>query len=371
MLPVVGAAGRGAAHFDVDSRFLADDALLTPSGKVATYWALRDCGVGPGDWVAVPAYHCPTMVYPVIALKAEPVFIAVGDRLEISPAAVAEAIRRGARALILPHFFGFVQPHIDEILRVCRAGKMSLVEDCAHAMYARRGSRLPGSWGDYAITSTRKYIPGSEGGALVANRHPIVHPRAGASVKEEIRGVWHLLNDAIRFGSVPGLAWLGGRGDAPLIGPASDAESQREASLTPASAAETDSSASERLALRSVQWLVRHSDHNRIAQVRRRRFEQWADAVSGSEHVEAFATSLTAEQVPYVFPVRLKRPSAQFKALKYKGISVWRWDHLALSDCQVSARLAVDLVQMPCQHSMGDAAFERLVREFSRAVASA
>ena len=57
------------------------------------------------------------------------------------------------------------------------AESVVLIEDCAHALYARTGTVLPGSFGDYAIASTRKFIPGAEGGALVANGRGLEHPR--------------------------------------------------------------------------------------------------------------------------------------------------------------------------------------------------
>lgn len=370
-LPVLGTVGRTAAPFAADSRFLAADAVLTPSGKVATYWALRGAGVQSGDRVAVPAYHCPTMIYPIIAVGAQPVFIPVGERLQLGADVIARVLDQGVRALVLPHFFGFIQPEIDEIQRLCQARGVVLIEDCAHAMYARRGSRLPGTWGDFAIASTRKFIASSEGGALVSNKGIAEHPRRGASLRQEVRGLWYLADDAYWFGSVPMLAWLRGKAKTTLIGPANDQDAVHEASPTLANEDEVTSSANERLALRSVQCLVRRSDHDLIAAVRRQRFEQWADAVSGCPHVEPYATQLTVDQVPYVFPVRLKRPAAQFSALKYQGVSVWRWDHLAESDCRVSARLALELVQMPCQHTMSNEAFSRLVREFLKAVASA
>ncbi len=369
-LPVVGRSGQAVGAFHADSRFLASDALLLPSGKVATYWALKNAAVRAGDQVAVPAYHCPTMIYPILALGARPAFLSVGPQLEIDPKDVARALRDGARALILPHFFGFVQPQVDEIQRLCRAAGAALIEDCAHAMFARRGSRLPGSWGDYAITSTRKFIAGSEGGALIGNGHPIEHPRLGASVSDEIRGIWRQLHEVRQFGTLPLLGWADHRRSSLSIGPSDTDQSLREAAPSAPDQEEIRASSEDRLALRTVQWMVRHADHDHIAAVRRRRFQRWVDAVSDCAEVEIFSRSLGDDWVPYVFPVRLKRPQEQFRALKYRGVAVWRWDHLVQSECEVSARLAIELIQMPCQHSMSDAAFDRLIGEFLRAVAT-
>ena len=154
------------------------------------------------------------------------------------------------------------------------------------------------------------------------------------------------------------------------MGPTNDEEARQEASARSAPAEDLHKSAPDRVALKSVQWLVRNADHNRIAAVRRQRFSLWAQAVAGSPHVDAFVAELAPDHVPYVFPLRLKRPAAQFAALKYHGVAVWRWDQLAENACPVSAKLALELIQLPCQHSLSDTAFERLVAAFLHAVAT-
>jgi selenocysteine lyase/cysteine desulfurase len=366
-LPVLGPCGQARPEFDVESRFLATDALLLPSGKVATYWALRDAGVQPGDRVAVPAYHCPTMIHPIVALRASPHFVQIGADLVIGADAVDHALRAGVRAVVLPHYFGFIQPDIEAILAACRAAGVVLVEDCAHALYARRGGALPGSWGDYAIASTRKFIAGAEGGALVGNGRAPGHPRRLPGWLDELRGLRQLLAEALGHRAMTmrqaGAGWRS-PGRAQPIGPADEAAARREAQPAPASETEVLASASPRLALRSVQALAARADHAGIAAVRRARYARWAEVVGHRPDVEAFAPRLAADQIPYVFPLRLGRPRAQFRSLKYRGIAVWRWDQLAESDCPLSPELAVSLVQMPCQHTLDDAAFEALLREF-------
>ena len=365
-LPVLGAAGHSDERFASDSRFLAPDALLTPSGKVAAYWALRAGGVRSGDRVAVPAYHCPTMIYPILALGAIPVFLPVTERAQVALETVNTALTLGLSALVLPHFFGFITPQMAEIQQRCRAESVVLIEDCAHALYARAGSVLPGSFGDYAIASTRKFIPGAEGGALVANDRLLEHPRRTAGLHAELQGLHTLWHEAYRYGTQRLHGWR----ESALMGPADDEAARQEAQPRLAPSDDLQNSHTDRVALRSVQWLVRNADHNRIAAVRRQRFLHWAQAVAGSPHVDAFATELAPDHVPYVFPLRLKRPAAQFAALKYHGVAVWRWDQLAESDCQVSAKLALELIQLPCQHSLSDTAFERLVVAFLHAVAT-
>ena len=119
-----------------------------------------------------------------------------------------------------------------------------------------------------------------------------------------------------------------------------------------------------RRALRSASLLIAHADHQRIAAVRRKRYLRWQQAVAGLAGVRPWRTDYPSSLVPYVYPLVLTRPEEQFRALKYAGVAVWRWDQLAVSGCRVSARLALELVQMPCQHTLSDAQFEALVARF-------
>ena len=369
-LPVLGRMGGFSQPFAPRSRFLSPDTVFTISGKSATYWALRDAGVAAGDEVCVPAYHCPTMVHPVLAIGAQPVMVPVGADLAVRLAVLAGMVTERTRAVLLPHFFGYVQPEIEAILAFCRARRIVLVEDCAHAFYGGPDGPLPGSWGDYAIASTRKFFPASEGGAVVANGRSFGQRLRRPGLVSEVRGLYDILHESARYGALPLTGGQPARDDA-RIGPADERASAEEAAPAPASEQDLRSAKSDREALRSAVWLIRHADHARIAAVRRRRFDQWRETIAGLRSVEAFVPAGPASQVPYVFPVRLLRPQAQFRALKYAGVAVWRWDQLAESDCAVSARLAVELVQMPCQHSMPDEAFDRLLDLFRRVVGSA
>lgn len=363
-LPVLGRMGRADDAPMPRSRFLAPDTLYTASGKTATYLALKDAGVGPWHSVIVPAYHCPTMVHPIIGLGARPVLAPVAPDLTVSLEAIRGACDDTVRAVILPHFFGLVQPEIAAIKAWCTEHSIALVEDCAHTFFGPAAGLLPGETGHYAIASTRKFFPGSEGGALVVNGRILSLELPSASLVDEARGIYRMIGDSLRYGAIPGLGHPVAAAAPMAGGPATDEEAIQEASPSPARAMEIVEASAARRALRSVVFLVRHSDHARIAAVRRNRFLRWQHALADVPGVEQFINVLPSCSVPYVYPLRLLRPEAQFNALKYAGVALWRWDQLAVSSDPVSRQLALELVQLPCQHSLGDADFERLVKEF-------
>lgn len=369
MLPVIGPRSGSGEPVPADSRFLRADAVYTPSGAAAIACALREASVGAGDEVLVPAYHCPTMVWPVLACGAMPRFIPMREDLVVTTAHLAALESRRVRAVVLPHFFGCVQPEADAIKRWCEKRGAVLIEDCAHTFYAANGAELPGTVGHFAIASTRKFFAGTEGGALVANDRELKIRLRRASLAEELRCVTQTIQLAREYG---GLAWR--RASWPLAGRrlegAADVEgAQAEAMRVAANPRDLCSARADRQACRATQWLIRGEPHSVSAGIRRARWERWLRVVSDLLDVEPFVRRLPSGVVPYVFCVRLRRPGETFPALKYAGVQVWRWDRLAVSGCEISRRLALEVAQLPCQQSLPDAAFERLVQRFAQVLA--
>jgi perosamine synthetase len=140
------------------------------TGRAAMLAGLRALGIGPGDDVLLPAYLCESVVTPVQAVGAQPVYYPVGRGFEVDPDAVEAAITEGTRAVVVIHFLGFPGP-VQALRDVCDRRGVALIEDCAHALYSRLGDRELGSWGDMAFFSPWKSLPLPDGGLLRLN-HP-------------------------------------------------------------------------------------------------------------------------------------------------------------------------------------------------------
>lgn len=364
MLPVLGRrAGRGTP-LPVQSRFLQPDALFTPSGAAAILTALRDAGLRAGDEVLVPAYHCPSMVWPVLAAGAVPRFVPVTDDLTVSAARLTALATARTRAVLLPHFFGVMQPECDAIRRWCDARAIALIEDCAHVFYAGEGEPPPGSVGHYAIASTRKFFAGTEGGALVANGRALRVGLPRASLADELRCAARTVQIAREYRDLSRAGERGLLGRERLEGPGDDDAAVAEAAPAEPRAAELDSVRAARQACRVTQWLIRREPHAVAAGIRRARWQRWREVVTMTEGVDPFVDRLPGHAVPYVFAARLRDPGTMFPALKRAGVQVWRWDRLAIAGCPTARRLGLELVQLPCQQSLPDEAFERLVQGF-------
>ena len=82
---------------------------FTISGRAAILLALEMLGVGPGDKVLVPTYHCPTMIAPIVARGAQVVFYPLDDFGAPKLEWIKQTNIQGVRAIIAAHFFGLPQ----------------------------------------------------------------------------------------------------------------------------------------------------------------------------------------------------------------------------------------------------------------------
>ncbi len=129
--------------------------------------ALQACYVEPGDEVIVD----PIVVFGGLAAmyaNAVPVFADIDPRtFNMSPESVRNCITPRTRAIICTHFAG-APCDMDEIVAVAREHNLTVIEDCAHALYARHKGRLTGLLGDIGVFSfnNRKQLSTGQGGAM-------------------------------------------------------------------------------------------------------------------------------------------------------------------------------------------------------------
>lgn len=344
MLPVLGRL-QGPMPFPVDSRFLAGDARFMANGRSALFHALMDAGIGAGDEVLVPAYHCPSLVLPVPAVGATPVFYSPGAELDVDVETLAAHTGPRTRALVLTHYFGWRQAHTEAIANWCRQRGLLLIEDCAHSFYARQGQPLPGALGDYAIASSRKFFPGNEGGLLVKNRGELALNLAGCGLRVELKAAYDSLHLAVLAGRLAALRPLF---PTPIPAVASAIVTTGDSRYR------FDRAIAGRRGNRVSAWLMRHCAHALAAARRRQNYQRWLTVVAELPGIRAWRPELPDTLVPYVFPALLERPARDFPALKQAGLPIWRWDELARTACVHSRDLGVSLLQLPCHQSLTD-----------------
>lgn len=152
------------------SKYAGGGACAVSSGTSALFMALRGCGIGAGDAVAVPTYACSALLNAVHMAGAAPVVVDVRpDDFCID----ATVVPVGPRAVIAVHTFG---ARAD--VAALGAGGAMVIEDCCHSLGGHEDGRPLGADGAAAVFSfyASKLVTGGQGG-LVWSPDPAVIAR--------------------------------------------------------------------------------------------------------------------------------------------------------------------------------------------------
>lgn len=336
-LPVLGwSTFSGPSRSTAPSILDRDDVLFTTSGRAAIALALRALRIGRGDRVLVPTYHCPTMIAPIVAVGAEPVFFPIDATGAPATAALDERQMQGVRAMIAAHYFGLPQP-MRAIRAFCDEHGIALIEDCAHALFGVSDGRPVGRWGDYAIASLTKFLPVVDGGCLVSSRGIGDVPQLGRQpFASEVKSFANALELGVMHGRVAGLnTLLGG-----VFGAVSRLRGRRhgpessESDAAPTDVAGrwlADFAPGSRIGSAASPWtcwIARHAHRERIVAARRRNYALLARLITSMPGVRALRPVLPDDAAPYVFPLWVDRPEAVYQEVRHAGIPVFRWDEL-------------------------------------------
>jgi len=139
------------------------------SGTSAVYVALRALDLEPFTEVIVPPITDPGGVMPVPLINCIPVVAdAVPGSYNTGPRQVAARITRRTSAILVAHIAG-LPADMTGIMRVARARRLPVVEDCAQSHGATCKGRPVGAFGDIAAFSTmfgKHHATGGQGGLV-------------------------------------------------------------------------------------------------------------------------------------------------------------------------------------------------------------
>lgn len=152
--PAIGVAGDVPQFPRLIGTFMGRDALSL---------AISYLDVTETDTVILPVYTCQDVLKSFVR-KCSVVFYDVGYDLTIDPDELRAKMEGRARIkmVLITNYFGFLQPHRNEIKELCAKRGVSLIEDCAHSLLTE-GS---GDTGDFSAYSFRKILPLRDGGGL-------------------------------------------------------------------------------------------------------------------------------------------------------------------------------------------------------------
>lgn len=145
-------------------------ALAVNSGTGALISSLRALGIGPGAEVIVPAFLWVATVGAVVQVGAIPVLCEVDDSFTIDPADLKRKITARTRLIIPIHMAG-APCDMAAIMKIARARRIPVLEDCAQCNGGGFRGRRVGTFGDMGIFSLQlnKNMTCGEGGLIITN----------------------------------------------------------------------------------------------------------------------------------------------------------------------------------------------------------
>jgi perosamine synthetase len=374
-LPVLSLAS--FSHDDqrhIPSILDADVAKFVTSGRVAIALALQQMKIGKNDKVLLPAYHCSSMVEPVIWAGAVPIFYKIRPDTSVDLDDVEALLDSSIKLLLITHYFGFPQD-LPKIRHFCDEHNILLLEDCAHSFFGECGGKPLGSFGDYAVASAMKFFPIYEGGCLVSFRHPLTPlnlTSAGAGF--EVKAALNTLEKGFDYGRLPGLArlihiplrvknfiWSFLKKRIP----------EEKSTLGPGASDGGFGLETKWLGKQSSfisRYLIRSISKSRIAENRRKNYRALLAALSGIPGCRPLFPNLPEGVFPYVFPLVTDEPERKFPALKNAGVPVIRfgeflWESMDATTCPISVDLSRRVLQFPCHQELSPAEMTWMISE--------
>lgn len=145
--------------------------LAVTSGGQALQIAMRACGVTLGDIVLTNAFTLAPVPGAIKAVGALTQLVEITEDLRLDLADLERKIAEsGARFLLLSHMRGHLCDMV-QLMQICDAAGVTVIEDCAHTMGAAWAGKRSGNFGKAACFSTQtyKHMNSGEGGFLTTD----------------------------------------------------------------------------------------------------------------------------------------------------------------------------------------------------------
>jgi len=342
-------------------------------GRYALGEAYRLAGLDEQGALLAPAYHCVTMLDPALALGAQVHLYSLKPNLMPDPDSLEQIYAQSAKpvkALLATHFFGFVQ-EFSWLKQWCDERGIALIEDCSHVLFSEQyQARGVGLYGKFIASSPYKFFPCDDGGLLYAPETKLLGAvqTEPAGFLAELRSI----KNTIEKFKLPKISSY----DIQLIDqqlesiamaapvPGTDQKMERSAQSTQYSRA-----LARTASLRSSRWVTSHSSVINNVTRRQENYRRWIQALSDVPNCHALYPEIPPDVVPYMFPLYLDTPSPHFYRLKQMGVPVWRWDEMAISNCQVAADYRLHLLHLPCHQSLSDVEMEWMLAAVRKTLA--
>ncbi|HEX9912828.1 MAG TPA: DegT/DnrJ/EryC1/StrS family aminotransferase [candidate division Zixibacteria bacterium] len=145
-------------------------AIALSSGTAALHLALKSLGIKEGDEVLVPVITFVASANAVLYCGAKPVFVDSTslEDFNISITDLEKKTSSKTRGVVVVHYGGFLAD-MEKINRLAKKYDLFMIEDSAHSIGTKYGSKMAGTFGDIGCFSffSNKNLATGEGGMIV------------------------------------------------------------------------------------------------------------------------------------------------------------------------------------------------------------
>jgi dTDP-4-amino-4,6-dideoxygalactose transaminase len=334
-------------------------------GSTALASAITQLKLAPGDGVLFPSYHCGVELDGLVQRGLAIRFYDVDQNLRFDVNRLASLVDERTRLLYLIHYFGVPGP-TDDAAAFCATHSLSLLEDCAQALYSRDRGRAIGSTGSVAIFSLRKTLGIPSGGALVTNDRSLEPPalQHGPGWSISLRKTARLAAMEVGAGAIgePAAGVVMRR-----IGRSFDIEEPEGETTGPIAAPIAFNPAWASMAMSPLsRFLVEHTNHEEIVRRRRANFERLLMAMRGLRSITPLVTEVPSGACPLMFPVVVHESRGDFiQFCRQRGVSAdshWPYVHpiFPAADYPAARRLKKQVAALPVHQGLRDSHLARI-----------
>ena len=147
------------------------------SGTDALYLALRSLDIGPGDQVITTPLSWIATVNAIVLCGATPIFVDVGEDMNINADLIESAITIKTKAILPVHYTGRMCD-MEKIVQIATHNNIHIVEDAAQAFGANINGAMAGSFGDvsaFSMNAMKVFNSYGEAGAVVTNNEDLAN----------------------------------------------------------------------------------------------------------------------------------------------------------------------------------------------------
>ena len=173
-------------------------AVAVNSCTAALHLSLLAMEIGPGDEVITsPMTFCAT-VNAILHAGAKPVLADCDpNTFNLDPMQAARRITKRTKAILPIHFAG--RPcDMDALMKLAKADRLRVIEDCAHAIETEYRGRKAGTFGDLGCFSfyATKNLTTSEGGMVITRRKPLADRIKRLALHGMTKDAWKRYSDS-------------------------------------------------------------------------------------------------------------------------------------------------------------------------------